>query len=251
MESLALSSLNIVVTRPREQAASLAQRIAALGGNAIIFPLLEIEPVSDPRPLAELAARLSDFDLAIFISPNAVRYGMAAISAVPAGVRVATIGKGSAQALHDAGVQHVIAPSDGSDSEALLALPQLQNVRGWQVVIFRGDGGRELLGDTLKARGARVEYLTCYHRSKPQLEFKRLLSPLPDAITLSSSEALGYLWDGLDKSARAQLSSVPLLVPHTRIASKAQQQGWQKIILTEAGDDGVMSSLLAWSQATI
>jgi uroporphyrinogen-III synthase len=246
-----LAGLNIVVTRPREQAASLAQRITTLGGNAILFPLLEIAPVSDPRPLQELVSRLADFDLAIFISPNAVRYGTASIQMLPATLRVATVGQSSAQALRDAGANEVLAPEGRSDSEALLALPQLQNVRGWKTVIFRGDGGRELLGDTLKLRGATVEYITCYQRSKPLQEIGTLLTQKPDAITVSSSEALGYLWDMFDEASRNQISAIPLFVPHARIAEKAQQQGWQKIIQTAGGDDGIISSLVACSKATI
>lgn len=245
-----LAGLNIVVTRPLEQAASLAQRITDLGGNAILFPLLQIEPVSDSRSLHELVARLSVFDLAIFISPNAVRYGMDAIreaGGLPA--RVATIGQGSAQALCNAGVSNVIAPQGRFDSEALLALPQLQDVHGWKVAILRGDGGRELLGDTLKARGAEVEYVTCYQRSKPQREVGELLAAKPDAITLSSSEALAYLWDMLDDAGRKRIASVPLFVPHARIAGKAQQQGWQEIMQTDSGDEGIVSGLLAWASS--
>jgi len=252
MESLPLSGLNIVVTRPREQAQRLQQLIEQLGGNVILLPLLEIEPVSDPLQLNELVSRLADFDLAIFISPNAVRFGMAAIqsaSGLPDHLRVATIGQGSAQALRDAGVKDVIAPLDRSDSEALLEMPQLQNVLGWKIVIFRGDGGRELLGDTLIQRGAKVEYATCYFRRKPLQDVSALLSRAPDAITLSSSEALGYLWEMIDESVRKQVSTLPLFVPHTRIAKKASQQGWQNVIQTEGGDDGVVSGLVTWSSA--
>src|SRR5487761_2763092 len=235
MNSSPLAGLNIVVTRPREQAGVLQQRIEQLGGNVILFPLLEIEPVSDSSMLEDKVARLSDIELAIFISPNAVRYGMAAVQsfgALPARLRVATVGQASAQALREAGVTGVIAPTEGSDSEALLALPQLQNVKGWKIVIFRGDGGRELLGDTLQARGAEVEYITCYRRSKPSQYSRVLLAHRLDAITLSSSEALSYLWEMLDETVRKQILSVPLFVPHPRIAEKAQKQGWQKVFQT-------------------
>ncbi len=252
MESLPLAGLNIVVTRPLEQAAQLQQRIEQLGGNAVMFPLLDISPPADTQALRNLIARLSEFDLAIFISPNAVRYGMAEIMTsgrLPVGLRIATVGQGSAKALRDAGIQDVIAPQDRSDSEALLALPPLQDVRGWKVVIFRGDGGRELLGDTLKARGAEVEYATCYQRSKTQQNLSALLNIKADAITLSSSEALGHLWEMLDEAGRKQLASVPLFVPHARIAAAAQQQGWQKVIRTASGDDGVVSGLAAWAKA--
>lgn len=249
-----LAGLNIVVTRPRDQAAQLQQRITQLGGNAVSFPLLEITPPSDAQALRDAVARLADFDLAIFISPNAVQYGMAAIkvaSGLPAGLRIATVGQGSAQALRDAGAAEVIAPQGRSDSEALLAMPQLQEVRGRKVAIFRGDAGRELLGDTLKARGAEVEYVACYQRSKPQQGVGALLQAKPDAITVSSSEALGYLWDMLDASAQAQFAHIPVFVPHARIAEKARQQGWRKIIETTGGDDGVLSGLVAWAQSRI
>ena len=151
-QTVPLSGLNIVVTRPREQAVSLAQRIEQQGGNAVLFPLLEISPVADAKPLRTLIARLPEFNLAIFISPNAVRYGMEAIlavGAIPPALKIATVGQGSARALRDLGVEKIIAPQDRFDSEALLALPELQQVAGWRVIIFRGDGGRELLGDSL------------------------------------------------------------------------------------------------------
>ena len=252
MANTPLAGLGIVVTRPREQAVNLAQRIAALGGNPILFPLLEIEPVPDTRILHELIGRLADFDLAIFISPNAVRFGMAEIQSstgMPDTLRIATIGQGSAQALRDAGVKEIIAPPNRSDSEALLAMPQLQNVRGWKIAIFRGDGGRELLGDTLIQRGATIEYVTCYLRRKPTQDAASLLSGKPDAITLSSSEALGYLWDMMDDTGRKQVSALPLFVPHKRIAEKAGQLGWQNVIETDGGDDGVVSGLVTWSKA--
>lgn len=250
MTDTPLAGLNIAVTRPREQAAQLRQRIEQLGGNAVLFPLLEISPPADTQSLRESLARLPGFDLAIFISPNAVRYGMEAIMAaggLPPELRIATVGQGSAQALRDAGVKNVIAPRDRFDSETLLALPQLHHVPGWKVAILRGDGGRELLGDTLKARGAQVEYITCYHRGKPRQDAGILLRSRLDAITLSSSEALNYLWEMLGAAGQKQIATVPLFVPHARIAAAAQQQGWQKIIRTAGGDDGIVSGLVAWS----
>lgn len=250
MDTLPLAGLHIVVTRPQAQALPLQQRIEALGGKSIAFPLLEITPPVDAASLQAAVARLNKLDLLIFISPNAVHFGMEAIlkaGGLPPGLRVATVGQGSAQALRDAGVAEVIAPQTQFDSETLLALPQLRDVRDWQVAIFRGDGGRELLGDTLKARGAAVEYVSCYQRGKPQQDVAMLLHGQVDALTLSSSEALTYLWDMLDTEGRKHLAALPLFVPHARIAALAQQQGWKKIIQTAGGDDGVVSGLLAWS----
>ena len=250
-ETPPLAGLNIVVTRPREQATQLAQRIEQDGGKAILFPLLEISPAANPQLLRALIARLHEFDLAIFISPNAVRYGMEAAlaaGALPAKLKIATVGQGSAKALRELGVKDIIAPQDRFDSEALLALPVLQQVAGWRVVIFRGDGGRELLGDTLKARDATVEYAECYQRAKPQQNAAALLAANPHAITVTSSEALGYLWDMLDEPGRKRFSAVPLFVPHTRIAEAAQHLGWCEVIPTAGGDDGIVAGLIAWAK---
>jgi len=200
-----LAGLKLVVTRPREQAAQLVQRIEQAGGMPLLFPLLEIAPVQDAATLREQVARLAQFQLAIFISPNAVKYGTEAIRAAgefPPDLRVATVGQGSAKALKELGISSVIAPVERFDSEGLLALPELQNVTGWRVMIFRGDGGRELLGETLGARGATVEYAACYRRSKPKWDAGSLLEAAPDAITVTSSEALGYLWQMLSAVQR-------------------------------------------------
>ena len=245
-----LAGLNIVVTRPREQAADLVQRIERLGGRALLFPLLEIEAVRDDQTLREQISRLKQTDLAIFISPNAVRHGMAAIRAsgeLPKSLKIAAVGQGSAKALREQGIEHVIVPTERFDSEGLLELPELQDVAGWRVMIFRGDGGRELLGDTLKARGARVEYVTCYLRSKQQLDAGMLLRTLPDAITITSTEALVHLWGMLTEQDRARFAVTSLFAPHVRIAEAARQQGWQHVVATDSGDDGLISGLIAWA----
>ena len=251
MAELPLRGLTIAVTRPRDQAAPLAQSIAQAGGIPLSFPLLDIAPVAGDAPLHEQLSRLSQFDLAIFISPNAVEHGIAAMRAAglafPPQLRIATVGQGSAKALRELGTPNIIAPTERFDSEGLLALPELRDVAGWKVLILRGDGGRELLGDTLKARGAAVEYAACYRRSKPQQDTAALLDAAPDALTVTSSEALDYLWQMLGDTQRDRACAVPLFVPHQRIAALAQRQGWRQVRLTDAGDDGLLSALIAWN----
>ncbi|OGS99877.1 MAG: uroporphyrinogen III synthase [Gallionellales bacterium RIFCSPLOWO2_12_FULL_59_22] len=250
MADFPLVGLKIAVTRPRDQAAPLARRIEEAGGIPLLFPLLDIAPATDQAALREQISRLAQFDLAIFISPNAVHYGMAAIRAsgeLPQNLKIATVGQGSAKALRELGLAGVIAPTERFDSEGLLALPELQDVAGWRVLILRGDGGRELLGDTLRARGATVEYAACYRRSKPQQDIAALLKAAPDALTVTSSEALAYLWQMLDDAQRESLCGIPLFVPHQRIAELARRQGWRQVLLTDAGDDGLLSALIAWN----
>lgn len=252
MAESSLCGLKIAVTRPRDQAAQLAQRITEAGGIPLLFPLLDIAPVDDDALLREQFSRLAQFDLAIFISPNAVRYGIAALrtagSAIPPSLKIATVGQGSAKALRELGIESALVPGERFDSEGLLALPELQQIAGCRAIIFRGNGGRELLGGTLAARGATVEYAECYRRSKPPQDGAALLAAAPDAITVTSSEALGYLWDMLDEQARAALRGTPLFVPHLRIAELADRQGWRQVLPTAAGDDGLLAGLVAWAE---
>lgn len=241
-----LQGLPVLVTRPIDQAEGFAQVIRAAGGSPKVFPLLDITAVADTRTLYGQLAQLCDYDLVIFISPNAVSYGMAAIAAAGAvlAAQVATMGAGSARALREAGVNDVIVPTERSDSEGLLAMPALAQLSGKRVMILRGDGGRELLADTLKARGATVDYVTCYQRSKTNKKLDDLKQLHPEVLTVTSSEALGHLREMMGRDAA--LLTMPLFVPHSRIAELAAQLGWREVILTDAGDAGLLVSLLAW-----
>lgn len=246
----------IVVTRPRAQAAPLADAIAAAGGTPLLFPLLEISPADDPQPLADAVGQLSDYSLAVFISPNAVDYAVPAILARgswPAGLIPAAVGQGTVRALSAHGVTGCVAPTERFDSEALLALPELAPaaVSGKRMAIFRGDGGRELLADTLRQRGAMVDCITAYRRSGPASGIAPLLAAWRDgrldALAVSSSEGLRNLLDLLDAEGQDFLQKTPLFVPHARIAESARALGLSKIILTGAADAGIMAALLAYN----
>lgn len=246
----------VVVTRPRHQAAELLAGLASVGAEALLHPLLEIEPAGDPAPLADAVARLDDYRFAAFVSPNAVAHALPAIlraGAWPAGLQALAVGPGTVRALADYGVTGTIAPSLRFDSEALLALPVLADtqVRGCRVAIFRGDGGRELLADTLRARGATVDCVTCYRRLPPPAGSAPLLALWRrgrfDAMTISSSEGLRNLVDALDAVGLAYLRATPLFVPHARIAENARACGLSRVVVTPPGDDGLLAGLSAYN----
>jgi uroporphyrinogen-III synthase len=248
-----LAGRRIVVTRPAGQNERLAEMIRAEGGEPIVFPVLEILDLEDTRGLVAAADRLDDYDLAVFISPNAVDKALNVIlarRAWPRRLRAATIGRASEKALARYGVTDVTAPSGRFDSEALLALPQLDDVRGWRVVVFRGDGGRELLGDTLRERGATVDYIECYRRVRPNADVGPLLKRWGrgeiDAVTVSSSEGLRNLYDMLGKLGQAWLKRTPLLAPHARIAENARALGCERVIETGPADEGLCAGLVAF-----
>lgn len=256
MSQAPLAGLGILVTRPAHQAAHLAQLIRLAGGNPILFPTLEIVDLPDLKPLHDIIDRLDQFDLAIFISPNAVNKALNLIRArraLPPRLKIAAIGKGSCKVLEQFGVKDVIAPKQRFDSEALLELPELKTVDGKYIVIFRGDGGRELLGDELAKRGAHIEYAECYRRQKPQTDSGKLLYLWArnelDAITVTSAEALHNLFDLAGKLGQQWLKKTPVFVPHERIAETAREMGLERIFVTQAGDEGLVAGVIAWRES--
>ena len=258
MDAEPLKGRHIVVTRPAGQAAHLASALAALGAKPVLFPVLAIADVEDHGPLLDIAMRLDEFDWAAFVSPNAVDKALRTILAQrkwPAHLRAATVGKSSELALAAFGIDNVTAPQERFDSEALVALPDLQQMDGLKVVVFRGDGGRDLLGDTLKARGASVEYVTCYRRGLPDVDPAPLLKLWTDghldAVTVTSSEGLRNFFTMVGKLGQAWLRKTPAFVPHERIAEQARSLGLHEVILTGPGDDGLVAGLTAYFGASV
>lgn len=246
-----LAGRTVLVTRPAHQAQGLAARIRAAGGHAFVFPALAVEAL----PQTELAAFLAQHpaaDVLVFVSPNAAHFGMAALRAaggLPQPAQVFAVGPGTARALADAGVDGVTIP-DGQDSEALLALPALQDVAGRRVLIVRGVGGRPLLADTLAARGAQVAFLECYRRTCPEGDPTPLLTRWQagdiDAVTVASAETLHNLVRMLGPRGAALLAHTPVFVPHARIAEAAQRFGVARAITTAGGEAGLVEGLVNW-----
>ena len=236
-----LQGRGIVVTRPRELAAALARGIEDAGGTAILFPTIAIEDAPPPAALR----RLDAYDLAVFVSPTAVQKVMAQVAHWPERLPAAAIGAGSRRELERHGVREVLAPEEGADSEALLALPALARVPGKRVVIFRGGAGRPLLGDALAARGAEVEYADCYRRVPARSDPAPLLAQWRKvhAVTVSSS---GGLDNFVTLVGAAAVAATPLFVPHERVAARARQHGVREAIVAGAADAMVLERLVAY-----
>jgi len=238
----ALAGRRILVTRPRELAQGLAALIAQAGGEPVLYPGIEIRDPEDADAARAALARLQEFDLAVFISPSAVRKAFELLGAPwPARVRAAALGAGTRRELEARGVRGVIAPQDGADSEALLELAQLRRLEGSRVLILRGAGGRELIGETLAARGAQVSVVECYRRARPAPGAAP--AGALDAACANSGETLDNLVALL---GLARLRDTPLFVPHERVAQIAREMGFTAVEVAGPGDAQMLARLLAY-----
>lgn len=249
---------SVVVTRPLAQATPLAQRVAAMGREAVVFPLLEIHPLSDPAPFRAELQDLGRYAMVAFVSPNAIDATFEFLQRWPAGVAIAVVGEGSRMALARHGVTSstatIISPRDPlrTDSQTLLQALDLDALHGRRVLVIRGETGRELLTDALRAAGAQVTQVAAYRRVTPELDetrrmqLNRLLDSPNDWI-ITSSEALRILAHMVeqleDASALPKMQRQRIILSHARIAETAKVLGFQNITLTGSGDEQLLAAL--------
>lgn len=239
-----LNGTHILVTRPAHQAENLCRLIENLGGTAVRLPTIDIVATNDVSQNNMVLKSLDQFQWLVFISVNAVNFAAGTISGkiVRLGnVRIAAIGRATAKALETAGFSVDLLPEQGFNSEALLATPQMQSVCGQRFLIVRGVGGREELADTLRRRGAEIEYLDVYRRIIPNIDCTPVIALLMrnglDVITVTSGEALLNLLAMLGENHHKQLKALPLVVVSARIAGIATEMGFKRILVTENPTD--------------
>ncbi|NCS65775.1 MAG: uroporphyrinogen III synthase [Hydrogenophilales bacterium CG15_BIG_FIL_POST_REV_8_21_14_020_62_31] len=249
-----LAGRGILITRPAEQSEGLAAVVEAQGGNAILFPALAIAPPENTRALAHAIGNLRDYDLIIFISPTSVErvwpFILERHGDWPHGFALAAVGQGTARALASYGAGTVLVSAAGADSESLLDLPALCELAGKHILIVRGEGGREMLADTLRQRGATVAYAEAYRRVKPLADARPLLAlwrrNAIQAVTVTSREIVANLFELLGQEGAELLRATPLFAMHERIAAAARDRGVTTVIVTPPGDAGLVAGLLDW-----
>jgi uroporphyrinogen-III synthase len=241
-----LKELSVLVTRPREQSATLAAYIAERGGIPFIFPTLEIVPVEPVGGWQLLFDQLKNADIAIFTSANAVREVMSRLPKLENHGEIAAIGVATQMALADYDVKCDWLPMRDYRSEGLLALPIFQNMRDKKILLFAGEGGREYLQDVLSDRGASIEKIAVYRRECPhddRLPLEQFFdSSQPKIIISTSMESL----DNLLKLSHGfgEPRDLPLLVISQRMALAAKELGFQTILTAEnASNEAIVAAL--------
>jgi uroporphyrinogen-III synthase len=250
----ALHGVGVLVTRPEHQAMPLCRLLEAQGATALRLPAVDIKAVGNRRDLAATLGALGKFDVIIFTSSNAVRFG-ATLLDQRSDLTLAAIGPATARALNHAGYRVAVQPQEGFDSESLLEHPRLAHPAGRRVLIVKGSNGRPLLEHELVRRGAEVVTADVYQRlpaSPTPAALAALLSRFTDGavqvITATSLEIGGNLLGMATPALREEFERAQWLVPGERIAAGLRELGLSAPLLqAESADDhDLVGALVRW-----
>ena len=234
----------VVLTRPQADSERLSQTLQCEGFQTWVMPIMTIEAIPDAE--RALSPSLSDDALCIFVSANAVRFGLPQLGpdfARCPDLTVIAVGNKTRDTLVAEGIQAQV--PFRADSEGLLAMPALSAPDSRDVVIVKGEGGRELLASELTRRGARVTEWVCYRRCWPDVDVSEL-DKVGDGLIFqaSSGEALLRLAELVAGGGRVDLFQSPIIVPSDRVARLAIDMGWGQVIRAEdASDDAFIRAL--------
>jgi len=245
----------VLVTRPKHQADHLCELISNAGGKSIRFPTIEIQNILNSESLSSCFTEISQYHLVIFVSRNAVDvvFGNYLVpSELPEQLQLLAIGSGTAAALNELSVVDILHAGIQADSESLLLIPELQSdfIKNKKILIVRGTGGRELLADTLKSRGAIVDYAEVYKRCLPEYDIQERCrlwqNNKPDVVIVSSNEGLENLLKLTQVENKQQLFKSPLVVMSERNANLARELGFiSNIGIAKAkSDEGLLNTVL-------
>src|SRR5271168_45252 len=250
----ALHGVGVLVTRPELQAMPLCRLLESHGASTLRLPAVEIQSRGDRRALAACLGPLEGFDLIIFTSANAVRFG-AAFLEQKRDLTLAAIGPATARALNLAGYRVAVQPVGTTDSEGLLLHPRLEHLAGHRILIVKGSNGRELLEQELTRRGAQVVRADVYQvvPARPSAATlaricERFTAGDLHVITATSLNLAAALLELAPQKLRSEFERVHWLVPGARIAAGLRERGLKAPLLQaeSAEDQDLVAALLRW-----
>lgn len=260
MTTPTLRGLRVLITRPAAQTTNWQQLLTAAGAKTVSTPLLRIVPIgadqaADYQAIKNIVMDISRYQHGIFVSKNAAQIGLEWLEQywpqMPLGLHFYAVGSATGNYLAEAGYRATVA-TGSMNTEALLEIWPEPDMSGQRVVIFRGRGGRPLMAETLRQRGAQVDFCEMYERHFPAdgvLDTLRAESwgQTGDVVTVHSGETLSNWHAIVDASGQMGWKQLPLLVPGERVAQLARQLGFTQIVTSENASDACMlDTLLNW-----
>jgi len=249
-----LHGVGVLVTRPEQQAMPLCRLLEIQGAGTLRLPAIDIKAMGNRRETAAQLGAIGDFDVIIFTSTNAVRFG-APLLDQKRDLTLAAMGPATARALNQAGYRVAVQPAEHFDSESLLLHPRLERMAGRRILLIKGKNGRPLLEQELAQRGAQVVAIDVYQRV-PSTPNPAVLAALLDSftagavqvITATSLEIASNLLGMATPALRSEFERVHWLVPGERIAAGVRELGLSAPLLPaeSAEDQDLVAALIRW-----
>ena len=247
----------VIVTRPASNGRRLFERVVERGYRALWWPAFDIGAAPDAEGARKTLEQLADYQLAIFVSANAV-YGARALlrDAWPAGTLIGAVGASTRAAIEaeihpPAGL--IVTSQEGDQSpgsEAFWRAWQAAGYRAQRVLLLRAEDGRPWLSEQFRAHGAKVDAVAVYTRHPHPLtptelqQLQRLITMSnPLAVIFSSTEAVAALDQQIDSPARAWLRTGTAIACHPRIAEQLLSNGYQRVVDATFDDESIIAKL--------
>jgi uroporphyrinogen-III synthase len=232
----------------------LCRLLELQGASTLRLPAIEVKAIGNRRETAAQLGALENFDVIIFTSTNAVRFG-ASLLDQKRDLTLAAMGPATARALNQAGYRVQVQPAGSFDSESLLLHPRLERLAGRRVLLIKGSNGRPLLEQELTLRGAQVVAAEVYQRV-PSTPSQAVLAALLESftagavqvITATSLEIASNLLSMATPPLRGEFERAYWLVPSERIAAGVRERGLAAPLLVadSAEDHDLVAALLSW-----
>lgn len=232
---------SVLLIQPDNSRQRLVAALKTAGFQVFQHSFIQIEPVTAD------STTLSDCDAVIWISKNAVDYAHQSGFKLPKRVAMYAVGPSTAAYAAKLFAQPCQCPTHRHDSEMLLSLSELQSVQGQQWSIIKGLGGRQLLADTLRARGALLNPVAVYQRQKKPLKTMKLINlwaSSVDTIVVSSAEQLSYFLAELPQQAKTWLKSCHWVTPSERLSQLIPAAAADQITITQSASENAMIKAL-------
>lgn len=234
--------MNVLITRPDQRGQELVQALNDKGIFALQQPLFRIEAGSELLQLPALLGRLNAGDYLFAVSKNAIDFASQTLKETGFHFRndlhYFAVGRTSANHFASLAEQAVKYPIKFENSEGVLDLPEMQQLEGKQLLILRGNGGREQLAEMATARGAKVAYVECYRRLPLDENLSEKISLAKrvgvDTIVATSGEILNALVEQTADKDKPWLFDCRLVTVGQRLSNLAKRLGWQPLQIMQA-----------------
>lgn len=235
---MANNPLKIMITRPAQAGRNLQLQLEQLGMSAYCQPFFDYQAKDNKEKLQTLLAK-APTTIVIFVSVAAVEFAEQVLPITTWQAHtVIAVGHATQRALANRNIK-AIAPIQ-HDSEGILALPQLQTISEQQVIIVRGDGGRELIAEQLKLRGAKVDYFESYRRiwlAHDQHLLQQWQQQQINCIIVTSNALLESIVQLMSDNKNYWQQQCLWIVASERIANNAKNYGMVKVINAKGASD--------------